>query len=90
MKLQPHRRAETGFNLLHRVAVEKPLGARFALLKRNHLTVGICSEFAACASSLEEEEREWHLQQVPPSRHPTVEDGQRDITAIRSKVFRQT
>lgn len=67
--------------------------ARFTLLKCSHLEVEICSEFAACASSLkmdEREWREWHHQHVPPSHHPTVEVKQRDITAIRRKVFRQT
>lgn len=63
---------------------------RFILLKCNHLEVDICSEFAACASFLKKDEREWHHQQVPPSHHPTVEDKQRVITAIRSKLFRQT
>lgn len=55
-----------------------------------NLEVDICSEFAACASSLKKDEREWHHQQVPPSYYPTGEDKQRDVTAIRSKVFRQT
>jgi len=89
VKLQPHRREEMGFSFLHRVAVEKPHGRRFALLNYNHPKVGICSEFAACASSLEKEHRERHCQQVPPSCHPSVEDRQRAITAIRSKVFKQ-